>query len=96
MAVRIGLSESAPTYWKRGSLPSSDAIAKLADELECSADYLLGRTDKPDAGLSAAEESLLYYFSFLDDFEKGEFLGQIKDRTRERVKEKSAALGASA
>lgn len=30
------------------SMPKSDTIARIADYLNCSVDYLLGRTDNPD------------------------------------------------
>lgn len=31
-----------------GSTPKSENLAKIADYLDCSVDYLLGRTDKPE------------------------------------------------
>ena len=31
-----------------GSMPKSENLAKIADYLDCSVDYLLGRTDKPE------------------------------------------------
>lgn len=30
------------------SMPKADNLAKIADELGCSVDYLLGRTDNPN------------------------------------------------
>ena len=32
----------------RTSMPKADNLAKIADYLYCSVDYLLGRTDKPE------------------------------------------------
>ena len=32
----------------RTSMPKADNLAKLADGLDCSVDYLLGRTDNPE------------------------------------------------
>lgn len=32
----------------RNSVPKSDNLAKIADYLSCSVDYLLGRTDNPE------------------------------------------------
>ena len=32
----------------RTSMPKADNLAKIADYLDCSVDYLLGRTDNPD------------------------------------------------
>lgn len=31
-----------------GSTPKSENLARIADYLDCSVDYLLGRTDKPE------------------------------------------------
>ena len=33
----------------RTSMPKADNLAKLADGLDCSVDYLLGRTDDPQS-----------------------------------------------
>lgn len=33
---------------KRNSFPSCDKISRIADYLNCSVDYLIGRTDNPD------------------------------------------------
>lgn len=39
----LGLSTSKVTAWKNGSNPKADIILKIADYLDCSVDYLLGR-----------------------------------------------------
>ncbi len=36
------------TMQSEGYLPRLEAIAQIADYLDCSVDYLLGRTDNPD------------------------------------------------
>lgn len=51
VSVNKMLTESgagARTYYNilAGSHPSIDKISKIADYLDCSTDYLLGRTDK--------------------------------------------------
>lgn len=33
---------------KSGQIPSADKFERIADYLDCSVDYLLGRTDKPE------------------------------------------------
>lgn len=43
----IGLSNAAATGWKNGTLPKADVLAKLADTLNCSVDYLLERDPAP-------------------------------------------------
>lgn len=35
---------------KKNSMPSIETVEKIADYLECSVDYLLGRTDSPEIG----------------------------------------------
>lgn len=40
----IGLSNAAATGWKNGTLPKADVLVKVADHLNVSVDYLLGRT----------------------------------------------------
>ena len=47
VAKAIGLSTATATKWKNGSVPNGDALSKIADYLDCSVDYLLGRTDTP-------------------------------------------------
>ena len=34
---------------KVGQIPSADKLERIADYLDCSVDYLLGRTDNPDS-----------------------------------------------
>ena len=50
LAQDTGISESLFSKWK--SRPTSDigssTLALIADYLDCSVDYLLGRTDKPE------------------------------------------------
>ena len=43
-----GLSYNMITMM-RTSMPKADNLAKLADYLDCSVDYLLGRTDDPQS-----------------------------------------------
>ena len=49
------LLDSAGVNWnfmsstlRAGSMPKVDTLARIADQLECSVDYLVGRTDKPE------------------------------------------------
>ena len=39
----------------RGSCPSGETLLKLADHLDCSVDYLLGRTDVPEVNRTHKE-----------------------------------------
>ena len=42
---------------KGGSFPSYDKISRLADYLDCSVDYLLGRTDVPEVNRRTAKKA---------------------------------------
>lgn len=48
MLVDLGLGQNFLVNMAKGRMPVSDNLAKIADYLDCSVDYLLGRTDKPE------------------------------------------------
>ena len=43
-----GLSKNVTTYLASGSMLRADNLAKIADQLDVSVDYLLGRTERPE------------------------------------------------
>lgn len=43
----LGLNKNTMTNLYRGSMIGADSLAKIADYLDCSVDYLLGRSDEP-------------------------------------------------
>lgn len=47
MFEKIGLGRNTMANLKT-SMPKADTLAKIADYLNCSVDYLLGRTDNPE------------------------------------------------
>ena len=47
MLEKIGLSKNTMNNFKT-SIPKADNLAKIADYLNCSVDYLLGRTYDPN------------------------------------------------
>ena len=50
MLSECGLSKNAiSSMLSGGSTPKSENLAKIADYLDCSIDYLMGRTDNPDS-----------------------------------------------
>jgi transcriptional regulator with XRE-family HTH domain len=58
LADSIGVSSGNITDWKTGkSKPSSDAIVRMADYFDVSADWLLGRV--PDPNLAIMEPEML-------------------------------------
>ena len=50
VATAIGISDSLFSKWrvKPSSKVSSEILVAIADYLDCSVDYLLGRTDNPE------------------------------------------------
>ena len=49
LANQVGLSLRAYQYYERGERkPTASVLISLADYLNCSVDYLLGRTDNPE------------------------------------------------
>lgn len=45
----IGISSGIISKWKNeNTLPSGEILIKIANYLDCSVDYLLGRTDNPE------------------------------------------------
>ena len=49
MLVECGLGQNTLSHLYHDKMPSADRLAKIADYLDVSVDYLLGRTDKPDS-----------------------------------------------
>lgn len=47
MLSDVGLGTNTMANMKT-SMPKADNLARIADYLHCSVDYLLGRTDSPD------------------------------------------------
>lgn len=47
VAKELKIASSTVTSWKSGSIPNGETLIKLADYLDVSVDYLLGRTEEP-------------------------------------------------
>ena len=48
MLTDVGLGINTLSHMNHGKAIAFDSLAKIADYLDCSVDYLLGRTDKPE------------------------------------------------
>ena len=57
MLSDLGLGSNTMSAMYHGKALASDSLAKIADYLGCSVDYLLGRTDTPDADSSLKAHS---------------------------------------
>lgn len=72
--IAAGLSKS--TLDKNNvSMPKADTLAKIADRLGCSVDYLLGR---PADGISPEEQTLLDLFRACSDVDRAQLLDLAK------------------
>ena len=80
LALKLGLSKGNTSSWKKGGNPSADILIKLADELNCTVDILLGRKEKssPTEQLTADEQELLTYYRQLNDKSQGILLGRAE------------------
>ena len=84
LAKEINISSGILSKWKNtDALPNGESLAKIADYLDCSVDYLLGRTDEPNSifgelksGSQVSDIELLY--DSLDSEDKAEIRGIIK------------------
>ena len=47
MLLDLGLNKNTLSTMYNGSMLKGDGLARIADYLDCSVDYLLGRTDNP-------------------------------------------------
>lgn len=56
MLEQAGLGANTMSNFKT-SMPKADNLAKIADVLECSVDYLLGRTDNPQSHTNEATDA---------------------------------------
>lgn len=80
LAKKAKLQSTAISHFETGARkPSFDNLRKLADALETTVDFLMGRTNTPDAALTAGDQ--LYR-----DFEK------LTDHDREFAREFMATL----
>lgn len=64
VAKALSISSGVVTKWKNeGALPNGDNLAKIADYLDCSVDYLLGRAAAPASfygdGFTAHDKTLV-------------------------------------
>lgn len=48
MLVELKLGSNTMSNMRHGMMISASSLARIADYLDCSVDYLLGRTDKPE------------------------------------------------
>lgn len=92
----IGIGTANGTYWKNGSMPSSENVIQLAEFLGVTTDYLLkGDAVNDKIDISKDEKELLTYYKELDDHEKGRVMGRAEELA-EAARRRKAELKAAA
>ena len=63
LAEKLHVGPTAVSNYETGTRdPSTDTLIKLCEIFECSADYLLGRSDNPSGMISGQEADMLRAF----------------------------------
>ena len=70
VALKLGLSKGNTSSWKKGGNPNADILMKLADELNCTTDLLLGRAEKDPTNFENDEIELLEIYKKLNSKDK--------------------------
>ena len=74
---------------RKSIFPSSEKIARIADYLDCSVDYLLGRTDDPHEQLTSEQRTLLSLIEQLSDAEISALLALAKSLLAQHEKDQA-------
>lgn len=91
VALKLGLSKGNTSSWKKGGNPSAEILIKIADELNCTVDVLLGRKNGY-SNLDEDETILIENFSKLGEKDKGKVLERaetLAELAAERAAEQS-------
>lgn len=78
VAMQCGGTKSSATSWKNGASPNSDIVAKIAEYLEVSTDFLLLGKETIDE-LSPTEKDLLSFFRKLSPNEQQRIIGRCEE-----------------
>ena len=91
LGIKSGTGKDIVANLQKGSIISSDKLAKIADYLGCSVDYL-GRTDKPE-GIETApaptgdslSDEMLTRFNSLDFADKAQVISLIAELSKKKT-----------
>ena len=76
MLEDLQLGSNTFSHMKHGRMIAADSLARIADYLDCSVDYLLGRSDNPDSHKNSMREKnqpvLVYRAARSDDHDGAE------------------------
>lgn len=94
LSSKLGLSKGNASNWKKGGNPSVEVLIKIADELNCTVDSLLGResTQKtttielPKPQLTENEEDLIMLLNQLSERDQVKLIGKVEEIVKEMNK----------
>ena len=90
LAKNAGFSQTSTDRWKKGSLPSAEALINVCKYLNVSADYLLDLdTGAPPPILTDQEQELLEHFRQCDDGTKKAACLLVKSGAKEQLKQET-------
>ena len=109
LAGALGVTKSAMSLWEKGTRePDVSTLRRIADILDVSADYLIGRSDEEkidgiDAGsrmimqqaspgITESEREILALFRRLTDIQRGELIGRAKVMAEQNAAEQAACV----
>ncbi len=81
LSKKLGLSSSNYSYWKKGKNPNTEILKKIADILDVSADWLLGREN----ALDPEETKLLNNFRSADERGKRRISSLAEEEAQEQI-----------
>ena len=80
MAEDIGLSNAAPTSWRKGSIPKLSTVKKISEYFDVPVEYLLGEEpEKDNKKTPTPEKGERDYLAIMNAFD------QADDSTREVI-----------
>lgn len=82
---KIGIGTANGTYWKNGSVPSSDIVVQLAEFLDITTDYLLTGKEDYTKKLTDGEQKLLDNYGKLTEEDKKKASKMIEELADEDV-----------
>ncbi len=77
MLTSCNLGKNTIFHLKNGSMIAADSLAKIADYLNCSVDFLLGREEKTN-NVSDVDAEYMSLFNSLTDIDKGKILNRME------------------
>ena len=79
MAEEIGLSNAAPTSWRKGAVPKLSTVKKISEYFGVSVEYLLGTETKEETKKAPTPKGERDYLAIMNAFD------QADDSTREAI-----------